>query len=83
MSGERQTVAGAHAKIDAHEAVCAERYKNIHGRLDDVKRAQGRHELATWGLLVAILGFLATQAYNDLKHPPAAIAAAVALPAPR
>lgn len=33
MSGD-QTVAGAYAKIEGHEQLCAERYRNIHGRLD-------------------------------------------------
>lgn len=34
MSEEKQTVSGAYANMRAHESLCAERYKNIHGRLD-------------------------------------------------
>lgn len=30
---ERQTVAGAYAKIEAHEDLCAERYRTIYGLL--------------------------------------------------
>lgn len=33
MSEGRQTVAGAYAKMDAHEAVCAERYDGINSQL--------------------------------------------------
>lgn len=79
MSGEKQTVAGAYGKIEAHEELCAERYKNIHGRLNDVRSKQDRHELAMWALVVSVLGFLAVQAYQDLKPPPPA---AVAIAAP-
>lgn len=31
---ERQSVSGAYDKLKAHEDLCGERYKNIHGRLD-------------------------------------------------
>ena len=37
MSEERQTVAGAFAKIESHEELCAERYRNIHGAINDIK----------------------------------------------
>jgi hypothetical protein len=37
---ERKTVASAHAKIEAHEDICAERYKNIHGAIADLKDGQ-------------------------------------------
>lgn len=34
MSETRQTVAGAYDRIDAHEELCAERLKNLHGRIN-------------------------------------------------
>jgi hypothetical protein len=43
----RQTVAGAYDKIEAHEELCAERLKNLHGRIN---------------LLFAVIGAAATMA---------------------
>lgn len=77
---EKQTVAGAFQKIEAHEDLCAERYKNIHGRIDDVKKGQDHHTAAVWALVVAVAGFLLVQAYNDLKNPPRTAAVAIAAP---
>lgn len=61
---EKQTVAGAYAKIDAHEELCAERYKAIHGAIGDLKLG------ARWiiGLLstvaLSLIGWLAIQVYD-------------------
>lgn len=41
MSEERQTVSGAYDRIAAHEDLCSERYKNIHGRIDLIFRVLG------------------------------------------
>lgn len=86
MSEGRQTVAGAYQKIAAHEDLCAERYANIHAKLDEVKGDQKAARNAMFGLAVAIVGWLVVQIYSDLKAPKAAPAAVVAVnppPAPQ
>lgn len=62
---ERQTVAGAYAKIEGHEDLCAERYRNIDNTLAGFKvtlesshRRAGRIELAAWSLLVGLVMML-------------------------
>lgn len=59
---DRQTVAGAYAKIEGHEDLCAERYKNIDDKLigfkatlDSSHRRAGRIELAAWSLLISLV----------------------------
>jgi hypothetical protein len=34
MSERSQSVAGAYAKLEAHEDLCAERLRNLHGRIN-------------------------------------------------
>jgi hypothetical protein len=72
--GERQTVAGAYAKIEGHEELCAERYRAIGVELRDIKATQteNRNDLkgmqrAAWALVLALAAWLATQVYGDLK----------------
>lgn len=66
MSAER-TTEGAHARMDLHEAVCGERYKNINQSLNEVKAmllAQGSdmHERLNtisnrmWAVVLGTLG---------------------------
>lgn len=67
---ERQTVAGAYAKIEAHEDLCAERYRNIHEAIADMK------SLLRWVLggvasvVIAITGWLAVQVYHGATQLP-------------
>jgi len=83
VSEGRQTVAGAYQKIEAHEELCAERYANIHAKLDEVKGDQKAARNAMFGLAMAIVGWLVVQIYTDLKAPRAAPTAVVAVnPAP-
>lgn len=51
MSEGRQTVAGAYAAIDKHEAVCAERYDTINSKIGLI------FKIFAWGLpsLAAVL----------------------------
>lgn len=68
---ERQTVAGAYQKIEAHEDICALRYQQINTTLGELKDgAKAQHKLQ-WGVLVAIAAFLAVQVFQDLKDGPA------------
>lgn len=66
---ERQTVAGAYDKIAAHEDLCAERYKNIHESLGDLKDSASTSKKTLWGVLLTLLGFMAVQLYtaNDAR----------------
>lgn len=77
-------MAGAYAKMEAHEDLCAERYGNIHAAITELKADSKQGRNALYGLVVALLAWAASQVYNDLKaRPPAAPAAVVAVnPAP-
>jgi hypothetical protein len=61
---ERQTVAGAYAKITAHEDICAERYGNIHSTLSDLKDGQKSHGRAAWGIALALVAWMAAQLWS-------------------
>jgi len=84
LSGDRQTVAGAYAKIEGHEELCAERYRAIGVELRDIKAAQteNRNDLkgmqkAAWGLVMALVAWLALQVFDELKAKSAPSAQAV------
>lgn len=51
----------AHTKIDGHEELCAERYKNIHETLGTMKTILGWAGGSIFSLLVATLGWLVVQ----------------------
>lgn len=54
---ERQTVAGAYAKLDGHEALCAERMLNIHGRINLLVKVVGWGGATAAALLIAVAGY--------------------------
>lgn len=61
---EKQTVSGAYAKIDAHEDLCAERYKAIHGAIEDLKLG-GRWIIGLLSTVaLSLIGWLAVQVYD-------------------
>lgn len=69
---DRQTVAGAYAKIESHEELCAERYRNIHSALEDLKDGiEGHRKTAQWvfrtaaAAAVALIGWMAAQLYTQ------------------
>ena len=81
---ERKTAAGAYAKIQAHEDLCAERYHNIHTTLGDIKGEQKTIRNAAWALLMAMIGWLAVQVYDSVKpKAPAATAVVVSQSPPQ
>lgn len=51
----------AHSKIDGHEALCAERYENIHETLGTMKKILGWAGGSMFTLLFATLGWLIAQ----------------------
>lgn len=61
---ETKTVAGAYAKIESHEELCAERYAGIHSSLSDLKGVAKAQANVQWGVLLALLGFMAIQVWN-------------------
>jgi hypothetical protein len=81
---EKQTVAGAYAKIEAHEDLCAERYKNIHDSMGDLKGLIHWIIKGLAGLVFALLAWMAVQIYTTNnarltaleKEPPASLAGA-------
>ena len=64
MSEGRQTVAGAHFKIAAHEELCAERYRAINEKLSWVLNGMA-------GLVLALLAWSVAQVYalEPLRAP--------------
>lgn len=81
MSGDRQTVAGAYEKIEAHEDKCAVRYEAINETLKDLKGSAKQHERAAWGIVLALLAWMAVQLYT-LQTRPAASAQTVVMSQP-
>lgn len=56
---ERQTVAGAYARISEHERECALRYQTLASTLTDIKSDAREHRTLLWGILLSVLGFVA------------------------
>lgn len=48
----------AHDRIEAHEDLCAERYGNIHGRLDQVVKILGWGGTTIAMVMIGVIGFL-------------------------
>lgn len=68
----------AKASLESHEAVCAERYARIFETLADLKTLAKWAAGGVFGLLVALLGWMAVQMYSAnnarleaLESPPA------------
>lgn len=53
---DRQTVAGAFAKIESHEDLCAERYAGIHSTLGELKAAAEKQSTLLWGIVLSVAG---------------------------
>lgn len=75
-------MAGAFAKIEGHEQLCAERYANIHSALGDIKGEQRMVRNAAFGLVVAMIGWMAVQLYDSMKPRPAPATASVIVSQP-
>lgn len=74
-----ERMASAEEWMRGHEDRCEDRQLSMGREIRDLKDNAKQQRNAAWTLVVAILGFLAVQAYNDLKPAPAqpgAIAAA-------
>ena len=79
---EIRTVAQAAAAIQAHEALCAERYAGIREDISDLKNiVKGAGKMIA-GLAVALIAWGAGQIYTDLKNPRQPTAAVTVLTPP-
>lgn len=74
---ENKTVAGAYAKIEAHEELCAERYANIRSDINDLKNIIKSAGKMLASVALALLGWAAIQLYTDMKRPQVTPTAAV------
>lgn len=68
-----QTVAGAYAKIESHEVLCAERYANIHGRLDLLFKVIGWGGALAATLAIALGGWSLSRLYDAQQQQNAAL----------
>ena len=83
MAEGKQTVAGAYAKIDAHEDLCAERYRVINQTLTDMKALVKMAAIALIGVLfTAVLGLLAQLYRIHTAQAAPAVGTMVVAPSP-
>lgn len=66
---EGKTVAGAFAKIESHEELCAERYETIHEKLGDLKTDAATSKKILMGVLLALLGWMGVQLWEGRDRP--------------
>lgn len=74
-------MAGAYAKIEGHEELCAERYRALGVEIRDLKEGLRGMQKAAWGVVAGIAAYLLVQVYGDLKARPQAAAVVVGTPA--
>lgn len=61
----------AHAKIESHEDLCAERYRTIEAVLGELKEGARTQSRLVVGVLLALLGWMGVQLWDgQVKHPP-------------
>lgn len=61
---ERRTVEGAYDKLEAHEDLCAERYRAIHETLGDMKSDAKTQNRLIVGVLLALVGWMGVQLWS-------------------
>src|SRR5262245_10048913 len=55
----------AHERIESHEDLCAERYKNLHANVDEIKSTMRRFGGAMFVTLIGVLGWLLAYQVNS------------------
>lgn len=78
MSSNSKTVAGAYAKIESHEEICALRYDQIHATLSDLKEGQKSHQRIAWGIVMSLVAWMGIQLWSGVPHAQPAPVIAVA-----
>lgn len=75
---DTQTVAGAYAKIEAHEDICAVRYDGINASIKELKGLVHWILASVAGVALALIAWMAVQMYtlnnarmDALEHPAA------------
>lgn len=64
---DRQTVAGAYAKIESHEDLCSERYRAIHETLGEMKADSKTQSRLVVGVLLSLLAWMGIQLWDGQK----------------
>ena len=71
-----QTVGGAYDRIQSHEELCAERYRNIHASMGDLKSDLRLLIRGMAVVIITVLGWLAIQLWGTVVGGPRAASAA-------
>ncbi|QTC88118.1 hypothetical protein [Brevundimonas pondensis] len=61
---DRQTVAGAYAKIDSHERECTLRYEALNNSIRDLKDGMKWVIRLAIGIMLSLIGWLAVQLWD-------------------
>lgn len=64
MTDNRQTVAGAYDRLEAHEDLCSERYRAIHSTLGELKDDIKWMLRGTLAVILMVMGWGAIQLWN-------------------
>ena len=65
---QAKTVAGAYAKIESHEEICALRYTQIFETLGELKANAANQSKLLWGVLLSVAGFVAVTLVAIVLH---------------
>lgn len=68
MAPDSKTVAGAYAKIESHEDLCAERYGNIDKTLARLEEGQKSHQRIAWGIVMSLVAWMGLQLWDGIPH---------------
>lgn len=64
---DSKSVAGAYARIESHEDLCAERYANIYVSIGDIKAWMKWGVSAVAALAASLFGFMAHELYANAQ----------------
>lgn len=75
MTDGRQTVAGAHERMDGHERLCTLRHETIMAAIEDLKDGQKWVIRGVIGMLLAVVAWSGAQLWSQVQ--PSALARAL------
>lgn len=78
-----ERLARAEEWIDGHERRCEERQVAMGREIRDLKDSTQGLTKGAWGVVLALLAWMAVQLYSDLKHPPQTQSTAVTVTSPQ
>ena len=87
LANARERLAAQEEALKGHEDTCGARYKAIADSLDALWKRNGRIEMAAWGILIAVVGwllvnFLAPRVQQPMTFAPTMISQPQAAPPP-